>query len=348
MTQKYRLYRRNQSGNYYIQDNVTGKQQSLGTRDKVEARRLLHTRNEAASQPAMNLQIARAYLAAGDPKVASRTWLDVMDETTKNKTGLTRYRWESLMRNKALDELRTLRLMETRVEHFSKALETGRVGVNICLRRLHAFAVDTGWLPWPVMPKKRWPKIVYGDKRGITAEEHHRIIAAERDEETRDFYELLWQMGGSQSDMAALTVENIDWENRTISYARMKTGSIAIVRFNDTLAEILRRRDQTGFLFPALVKLNESVRSTRFSRRLKKLKISGVTLHSYRYAWAERAKSCGFPERFVQEALGHASKAVHRAYAKKAKVLIPPLEEYERKFQAAELPAPEMNLPLCA
>ena len=74
------------------------------------------------------------------------------------------------------------------------------------------------------MPKKRWPKIVYGDKRGITAEEHHQIIAAERDEETRDFYELLWQIGDSQSDMAALSVENIDWERRTISYARMKTG----------------------------------------------------------------------------------------------------------------------------
>ena len=34
MKQKYRIYRRNQNGNYYIQDNVTGKQASLGTSDK--------------------------------------------------------------------------------------------------------------------------------------------------------------------------------------------------------------------------------------------------------------------------------------------------------------------------
>ena len=34
-------------------------------------------------------------------------------------------------------------------------------------------------------------------------------------------------------------------------------------------------------------------------------------------AWAERAKTCGYPERFAQAALGHNSKAVHRAYAKK-------------------------------
>ena len=68
------------------------------------------------------------------------------------------------------------------------------------------------------------------------------------------------------------------------------------------------------------------------SDRCKRLKIEGVTLHSYRYAWAERAKACGYPERFAQEALGHGSKAVHRAYAKKAQVNLPPLEEYERKL----------------
>jgi len=31
------------------------------------------------------------------------------------------------------------------------------------------------------------------------------------------------------------------------------------------------------------------------------------------HAWAERAKTVGYPERYAQEALGHKSKAVHRA-----------------------------------
>jgi hypothetical protein len=31
-------------------------------------------------------------------------------------------------------------------------------------------------------------------------------------------------------------------------------------------------------------------------------------------------------------ALGHNSKAIHRAYAKKAQVILPPLEEYEQKI----------------
>jgi hypothetical protein len=40
------------------------------------------------------------------------------------------------------------------------------------------------------------------------------------------------------------------------------------------------------------------------------------------------------PERYAQEALGHNSKAVHRAYAKNALMKIPSLEEYEQKAGA--------------
>jgi hypothetical protein len=38
------------------------------------------------------------------------------------------------------------------------------------------------------------------------------------------------------------------------------------------------------------------------------------------------------PERFAQAALGHGSKAIHRAYAKKAVIIVPSLEDYERKM----------------
>jgi len=57
------------------------------------------------------------------------------------------------------------------------------------------------------------------------------------------------------------------------------------------------------------------------------LEILGVSLHSYRYAWAERALKCGYPERFAQQALGHNSKAVHHAYSKHAEVTVPSLDD---------------------
>ena len=42
-------------------------------------------------------------------------------------------------------------------------------------------------------------------------------------------------------------------------------------------------------------------------------------------------------ERFAQEALGHNSKAVHRAYAKRALMKLPSLQEYEERAAAINL-----------
>jgi integrase len=64
------------------------------------------------------------------------------------------------------------------------------------------------------------------------------------------------------------------------------------------------------------------------------LKIKDVTLHSYRYGWAERAKAAGYPERYAQVNLGHNSKAMTRAYSRKAEVEMPSLSEYERQQKA--------------
>lgn len=81
---------------------------------------------------------------------------------------------------------------------------------------------------------------------------------------------------------------------------------------------------------------------TEFCRACRRLGIKGVTLHSYRYAWAEQVRTCGYPERLSQEALGHNSKALHRAYVKNAHVVIPTLEDYKQRLQLGigEAPAP--------
>jgi integrase len=89
-----------------------------------------------------------------------------------------------------------------------------------------------------------------------------------------------------------------------------------------------------GVLLPYLSRVRAGDRATEFRSRCRQLGIADVTLHSYRYAWAERAKTGGYPERFAQEALGHNSKAVHRAYAKRALMKIPSLEDYEHQAAA--------------
>src|SRR6266576_2025164 len=76
---KYRLYRR-RNRVFYWQDNSSKKQGTLRTTDRREAERLLNALNESHRQPTLNLNLARAYLAAHDPKMAQRTWQAVMDE----------------------------------------------------------------------------------------------------------------------------------------------------------------------------------------------------------------------------------------------------------------------------
>jgi len=83
---KYRLYRRHNSV-FYWQDNSSNKQGTLRTTDKREAERLVHAMNESHRQPTLNLNLARAYLAAHDPKMAQRTWQAVMDEMATHGIG---------------------------------------------------------------------------------------------------------------------------------------------------------------------------------------------------------------------------------------------------------------------
>jgi integrase len=334
MRKRFRLYKRKKGGRYYIHDEVTGKQDSLHTSDRATAVRLFHSRQEAEQQPAVNLQIARAYLAASDPQIATRDWQFVMDELVKLKKDQTQHRWQTAIKDKAFDSIRHLPLLETRPEHFLRVLESEKVSTNVYLRRIHNFALDMTWLPWPVLAKKRWPAVEFKEKRGITLAEHQAIVARETNPERKAFYKLAWHLGASQSDLAFLEAENVDWDNHVISYQRMKTDTVAIMRFDEDMAEILRDLPGSGPLFPYLRTVRAGDRATEFKQRCDGLGIKGVSLHSYRYAWAERAKAAGYPERYAQVNLGHNSKAMTRAYSRKAEVEMPSLSEYERQQKA--------------
>lgn len=333
MNARYRLtYRGLRGGMFYCVDKQTGKRQSLGTRNEDEAKQIIDAKNNAARQPAMNLQIAQVYLQHGDPVVATRDWQYVMEQIVSTKTGNTRERWQYAMQDKAFDFIRNRKLVETTAEHFLAALKSGSVSTNVYLRRAHNYAIGMHWLPWPILPKLQWPKVHYKEKRAITVEEHQKIIDRERNPATRAFYQLLWHLGGSQTDIATLTAEDIDWDENTISYRRRKTGVPVIAGFGEEAAAVLRTLPKTGQLFPALARIHERHRAKLFLKRLATVDVKGVSLHSYRYAWAERAKIAGMPERFAMQNLGQGSKAVHRAYSKKAQFKSPPLEEYERKI----------------
>jgi integrase len=332
MKTRYRLIRRGiRGGLYYCVDTTTGRRTSLGVSDEDEARQIIEARNKSERQPALNLHLARSYLIASDPAWSQRTWQAVMEQIQVLGKDSTRIRYQRAVKAKIFDRLRSKKLLETTAEDFLAVLNEGKVSVAHYLRRLHNFALGIGWLAMPVLAPRLWPKPQTKYKRAITSAEHERILEAEKNPERNLFYQLLWEIGASQSDAAALSQENIDWPTQTLTYFRMKTGEQAQLVISKKLTAILNQLPTVGPLFPAIAATNANARAAEFCRRCRLLGITGVSLHSYRYAWAERAKCAGYPERFAQAALGHNSKAIHRAYAKRALVKIPSLEDYEGK-----------------
>lgn len=334
MKPRYRKFRQTW-GAYYSLDTVTNARKTLGTRDPREADRLLHAMNEAECLPGQNRRMAQVYLSASDPEAARRTWQFAMEEKLKTVKGPSHSRWITANKDKALDQLRHLTLAETRPEHVLTALHRGTVATNVFLRKLHNFALDMGWLLGPVLPRAKWPKILYAAKRAITETEHRMICQRETNPERRAFYEVLWHTGASQTDAAMIRAENIDWPSRVLRYSRQKNGSPAAIRIGPELEAVLHTLPTSGPLFPYLRTVRCSDRATEFKQRCQSLGIRGVTPHSYRYAWAQRAKALGYPERWAQQALGHSSKAVHRAYAAgDGSMEVPSLDAWREELNA--------------
>src|SRR5712675_180391 len=220
---KYRLFRR-RNGVFYWQANDSAKQGTLRTTDRRDAERVLNAMNESHREPTLNLNLARAYLAAHDPRMAKRTWQAVMDEMATHGIPSTQARCARGFRSKAYDPMRNKSLVQTTGEDLLTIVHANGNCVTHYLRRLHNLALDLGWLPWPILAKRAWPKIRSESKRAITAEEHGAVIASEKNPQRRAYYELLYETGAAQTDAANLTVENIDWTNGILVYYRKKLG----------------------------------------------------------------------------------------------------------------------------
>ena len=110
------------------------------------------------------------------------------------------------MRSAPFQVLRKLKLLETDGTHFLAVLRHPRAGSSAhkWLRILHNRALDLGWLLTPVLARKLWPKLRTKKTKAITAEQHARLVATEPDDEFRLYLEMLWEIGGAQTDTARL------------------------------------------------------------------------------------------------------------------------------------------------
>ena len=337
MKAAFRLVRR--GNQYYAHNRQTNQRKSLKTPDRQEAERLLDAKNNAERAPSMNLALGRVFLAARDAELPLRTWEAVMKAIVHHGRESTRTRYARAMRDSVLGRLKHRRLVETTSNDLLAIIEAGTRSTGYYLKRLHNYALGYGWLPGPIIADKLWPVIKWKERRAITAEEHEKIIAGESNLERRRYYELLWLIGASQGDAAKLTAEQIDWNNRVLRYQRTKlkeNAPPACIAIGPKLEALLMQLPQQGRLFPSLANIHSKERASKFYLRCQLLGLDGISLHSYRYAWAERAFRVGMPERFAMANLGHSSTAVHRHYARKTQVLVPTMESFENVLYTHE------------
>jgi integrase len=336
MQDRYWMFTRS-NGVYYLQDKYTKRQESLHTKDKIFAKRLLNARNQAAEQTGINIALAKAFLSSKSSDITCRTWLDLMNDMAAGYQGPTLRRWQTVVKSAPFKLLHKLHLIQTDGSHFMEVLRHPRAGnyTNKALRIMQNRAMDLGWLLCPVLSRRAWPKLIKQPKRGITAAEHEKLIASEKNPEWKLYLQMLWETGGSQTDIANLHSSNIDHLNKRIIYQRIKlrnrNSENAVIAIGKRLEAILAQLPNEGWLFPTLHLRTETNRSSRFRKRCINQKITGVTLHSYRYAWAERAQVSGMPMREAMAHLGHMSKTIHQAYAAKAENVTLPLEFYEEQ-----------------
>jgi len=260
------------------------------------------------------------------------TWDTLISTFIQTGCAATRDRKLRELSNKRWDKLKQLPIAATTGCDFLGLLNNGGTKTKVYLGTLQNLALEMGLLTHPVLPKRLWPKLPKRPVRAITEKEHRRLRSNLSTFRWKTFLDILWETGAAQSDAANFRIEQLS--GGVITYQRCKTGVRAAQAVSPELQLALQgvaAGRTSGYFLPSIQRMDSKDRATIFRRKCLQLGISGVTLHSYRYAWAERAFELEMPERLAMVALGHNSAAIHRAYAKNAKLVCPSLAEYRNQ-----------------
>ena len=178
MQDKFRLYRR-PNGMFYAEEYHTRHRESLQTKDEARSAPP-DCRQEPSRHPARFQSGNGEGVSQGPRPAVLRAHVEsVSDAVQHTYEGPTKARWEKFIRSEPMQGVLEKKLIQTTSSDFLAVLNHPEAGVstNVFLRILHNRALDLGWIVQPVIAKKGWPKIRYGHRRGITREEHERILA---------------------------------------------------------------------------------------------------------------------------------------------------------------------------
>mgnify|MGYP001288599589 CR=1 FL=1 len=367
--------RNDKGGVYYIIDKATGKSRSSKTTDKHQARELAQEQYNLTdnTNAAFHMKCAEMHLAKCNPEWTINTW-DMIAKRMINgprgrfggeKKPRTIATAQSCWNNACWNRLRDKRVIDTVPNDFHQATK----GVGIALvnfgKQLHNYATNHRLMPYPIMGTEMWVKHQSKPRsRAVSEEEHHKILhyinSTKTDlwgqyikhhprtspkqwrDEWVNYLWFLWFTAASSSDAANMKAENIKWNENVLEYTRdkwVKPDEHAPVRVaiakGGQLEELLKRLPKSGNLFSLLSRTRVDSRSNRFRRIIDALGISGISIHGYRYAFAERAKRAGMSAEDRMANLGHSTFEMTNHYDKKAKVVPASIEVLDGGLKVA-------------
>ena len=152
----------------------------------------------------------------------------------------------------------------------------------------------------------------------------------------------MWFTGASNTDAANMKAGNVKWDEDVLEYKRgkwIKPKDHAPVRVaiakGGKFEKLLKSLPKTGNLFPDLSQIRKANRSRIFAKIIETLGIPKVTIHGYRFAFAERAKKGGMSAEDRMANLGHANYEMTSHYDKNAKVVPESIEVLDGGLEAA-------------
>jgi len=131
--------------------------------------------NEADRQPAISLGLAKVYLNAADPKLAKRTWQDVMDNILTKKTDDTLKRWQTAIKDKNFDCIRRCRFAK-----LDRNTRPGAGGWEAINQRLFATHPHHAWHGLAAQISHSAPAMAKVCRQGQTSHqvEEHRLSSS--------------------------------------------------------------------------------------------------------------------------------------------------------------------------
>ena len=169
------------------------------------------------------------------------------------------------------------------------------------------------------LPAKKKPDLIIP-----TDEQMNKIYEAVKGKGLELPILLASKCGLRRSEIAALSYDDFDMENNTVSitkalvinseneYVLKQPKSYAGYRtldVPDSIMEIVRKRKGDGL---PLITVNSSTMSRNFARLMQNLNMPGIRFHNLRHYYATMLLELGIPDKFAIEFTGHSTTSILR------------------------------------